>query len=171
MLSYFPVFLSWHRLHRLCQLLSLHISCSFPRCGMIWSTTVAGVSLPCRLHSTQSGWAFMYSFESLLHLDVYPRSCADALLLSTECSEQYLSSVRLGQPGCRHGVFGLDGIIVISYWEGSCIFPIMGWITTPLIYCRGRGQNITISWITFLFFYDSHGRPAFPKCPYAETWL
>ena len=126
MLSNFPVFLSWHRLHRLCQLLSLHISCSFPRCGMIWSTTVAGVSLPCRLPSTQSGWAFRYSFESLLHLDVYPRSCADALLLSTECSEQYLSSVRLGQPGCRHGFLGLVGILTTSLlgvnfvWHSNC---------------------------------------------------
>ena len=64
LLSSFPVFRSWQGLHNACQLLSSHIRCGLPRCGMIWSTTVAVVNRPCAKHFTHSGCFRRYALLS-----------------------------------------------------------------------------------------------------------
>ena len=71
-----PVFLSWQALHSACQLASSQNSCSSPRCGTMWSITVAGVSRFSRRHSAQRGCFFRKSDRALRQRPSYPRCVA-----------------------------------------------------------------------------------------------
>ena len=92
LLSSLPVFLSWHFLHSACQFDLSQKSFGSPRCGTIWSTTVAGVAMPCRRHSSQRGWSAKNFLLSRLQRLLYPRAAAvrfssGCILL---CSSQYV---------------------------------------------------------------------------------
>ncbi len=107
------VFLSWHCLHSDCQLFLSQNKFLSPLCGMIWSTTAAGVYTPRRLHSSHSGCALRKYNLAVCHLLLYPRRLADGLLsvvCKDLCLSQYLFSVNAAQPGCLHGFNGLYGI-------------------------------------------------------------
>ena len=111
LLSSLPVFRSWQGLHNACQLLSSHIRCGLPRCGMIWSTTVAVVNRPCALQRTHKGCRRRYALLSRCHLLPYPRLAADGRPgCRGLCSSQYAPSVSFGQPGCLQGFLHFFGI-------------------------------------------------------------
>lgn len=116
MLSSARVFLSWHCLHKLLQLLRSQNSLWSPRCGVMWSTTVAftyrgGCFF---MHSTHSGCACRYSRLAFCHFLPYPRFAADRTSsgCSALCFSQYFvpGSTSCAQPGCLQGTFGLYGI-------------------------------------------------------------
>jgi hypothetical protein len=62
-----PVFLSWQPLQRGCQFFMSQNSVGSPLCGTIWSTTVAGVTLPFFMHSAQSGCFRRKAFLAFRH--------------------------------------------------------------------------------------------------------
>ena len=68
--SFQVVFLSWQGLQSGCQLLSSQNNFWSPRCGTIWSTTVACVNLPCFSHSTHNEWLCKLPNTSLLSTTV-----------------------------------------------------------------------------------------------------
>jgi len=105
-----PVFLSWQSLQRGCQLFLSQNRSGSPLCGMIWSTTVAGSSLPASLHLTHKGFFLRNITRADRHLPSYPRSEALWRAYSLRCTSQYTPSERFGQPGCLHGLFGFLGI-------------------------------------------------------------
>ena len=104
--------MSWHLLHSGCQLLLSQNRFLLPLCGMMWSVTVAAVSLPCLWHSKHHGFLSRNFRDSICHLLLYPRLCAFGLscLCIFVCSKQYGPSDTLGHPGCLHGVSGFLGI-------------------------------------------------------------
>ena len=118
-MSSVKVFLSWHGLHKACQFSRSQNSLWSPRCGMIWSTTVAVTYLPCFMHPAHSGWLCRNLFDSLCHLLLYPRLPADLVTsgCSFKCSTQYFfpGSTRAAHPGCLQGTLGLYGIYFISF--------------------------------------------------------
>ena len=67
LLSSFHVFLSWQGLHRLCQFFSSQNRTGSPRCGLIWSTTVAVTAWPSFKHWTHKGCAFKYLALAFCH--------------------------------------------------------------------------------------------------------
>ena len=113
-LSSVMVFRSWHRLHRACQLLWSQKSLGSPRCGMMWSTTVAFVIFFSFRQRTHKGCDARKILLARCHFSPYPRS--DAVSLSWvcigACSSQYICprGTSLGQPGCLQGMSGILGI-------------------------------------------------------------
>lgn len=108
---------SWHDLHKAWRLLSAQNNSRFPLWGTIWSTTVAGVILPCCSHSTQSGCSNRTFFRNRCQREVL-YSCLEYLgrsyLLycrwySCRCLGQNRASVSSGQPGWRQGASGFLG--------------------------------------------------------------
>nr|DAT32693.1 MAG TPA: hypothetical protein [Caudoviricetes sp.] len=99
-------------MHKDCQFDSSQNNCLSPRCGIIWSTTVALTSRPCPLHSTHNGCSFRKRLLALRHLLSYPRPEDDSLSgrCSFVCAGQYFPSVSPGHPGCRQGFSGFFGI-------------------------------------------------------------
>ena len=67
LLSSFHVFLSWQGLQRLCQFFSSQNRTGSPRCGLIWSTTVAVTAWPSFKHWTHKGCAFRYLALAFCH--------------------------------------------------------------------------------------------------------
>ena len=71
--------LLWQWAQRLCQLYSSQNNSISPRCGVIWSTTVAGVVTPFAWQYTHNGWRNRNSTRALRHWLPYPRSADDLL--------------------------------------------------------------------------------------------
>jgi len=115
LISWVSVFLSWCALHRACQLLRSQKSRSSPRCGMMWSTTVAFWYRPSLMHSTHSGCAFKYSLLAFCHALPYPLLPADRTSSGWRdlCLSQYLLPLGTSSahPGCLQGTLGLLGIL------------------------------------------------------------
>ena len=121
-------FLLWHSWQRLCQLLESQNSSRFPRCGMMWSTSVAGCP-----HIAQSGCRIIHAFRAFLHAKVYPRSLAEARSSSARrvnsarrafsfsrtsaaCWAQYEPSVaHCVHPACAQGRRGFR-VAIIRWW-------------------------------------------------------
>ena len=128
---------------------------------------------PSFMHSTQRGCASRYFFLAFCHAFPYP--LAPALRTSSGCiglwTSQYLVpyGTSAAQPGCRHGVFGRDGIMCNLLSGGELPFPDSGLSSnSPHIL---SAEGLFFRYALKYFFQDSHGRSAFPKCPYAETLL
>ena len=116
-LSFVQVFVSWHFLHKACQLLRSQNNFWSPRCGMMWSTTVALVYSPSAIHLTHSGWASRYFLLAFCHFEPYPRAAAEgrSSMWRGLCFPQYFPfETSSGQPGCWQGVLGLVGICFIT---------------------------------------------------------
>ena len=147
----FPVFRSWHCLHNGCQFLSSQKSCGLPRCGRMWSTTVAGVNTPRFKQAAHRGLLARKRLRAFRQSAPYPRSAALPRQRSGDslwCSAQYVPfSHRLGQPGYRHGRFGLLGI---AFHLGFFLLPFLGMIhlTEPKIHgdCRPNRRRSDSSW-------------------------
>lgn len=80
----------------------------------MWSTTVTGIAMPCRRHSSQSGWSCNNFLLSRLHREPYPLVAAvcissGCILL---CFSQYFfpGATSSAQPGCLQGTFGFIGM-------------------------------------------------------------
>ena len=116
-LSSVIVFTSWWCLQSGCQFLSSQNKIGLPRCGLMWSTTVAFTSLPSLWHWTQRGWHLRNLSLAFLHLLSYPRTAESpcSCPCSKACSSQYIPSTSFGQPGCLHGFFGFLGIAPRSF--------------------------------------------------------
>lgn len=88
--SSFHVFRSWHGLQRLCQLFLSQKRTWFPRCGLIWSTTVASTIFPSFMQHTQYGCCRRYESLAFCHFLSYPRLPAPGLSprCCTSCCSQ-----------------------------------------------------------------------------------
>ena len=88
------VFRSWQCLHNGCQLFLSQKSCWLPRCGSMWSTTVAFTYLGgfCFIHSAHKGCACRNNLLAFLHRALYPRFEADRITsgCAARCSSQYM---------------------------------------------------------------------------------
>ena len=106
------VFRSWQRLHRLCRLPLLVNFAQSPRCGWIWSTTVAFTLRPSLLHSQQNGcWSSWAGRKSAVQMGRLYQLChwADSLRCAFFglWAEQYPSRVKVLHPGFLQGLSGL----------------------------------------------------------------
>ena len=91
-LSSVMVLVSWQDLHKLCQLLLSQKRTGSPRCGTMWSTTVAGTSLPSARQRTQSGCAFKKTPRAFCQRFPYPFSFVvfTSQRWAGRCSSQYI---------------------------------------------------------------------------------
>ena len=109
------VFWLWWRSHKLWRLSVLVNRSQSPRNGFMWSTTVAGVLIPCVAHSRQNGSRISCCGRSLLfqigllYQEWYaadaPR-CREGGL----CFEHQPSRVSSEHPACLHGLKGICAI-------------------------------------------------------------
>ena len=103
-------------MQRGCQFFLSQNRCWSPRCGVMWSTTVALVYLGgCSFkHSTQKRCSCRNSRLAFCHLLPYPRREAERVTSgwSGRCLSQYIfpGSTSSGQPGWWQGFLGLYGI-------------------------------------------------------------
>ena len=107
------------------------------------------IAMPCRRHSSQSGWSCKNFLLSRLHLAPYPRAAADRISSGCilMCFSQYFcpAGTRFGQPGCLQGTFGLIGMSTTLLPDFSHVKSPGGFILRGCLLSLSYLADFTIS--------------------------